>query len=34
MVVPAAADLEAFADPALVERWDVLLQLRERAGGD
>jgi isoleucyl-tRNA synthetase len=26
---PTAADLEAFADPALVERWDTLLVLRE-----
>ena len=30
---PAAADLEAFADPALVERWNALLRLRERVPG-
>ena len=27
---PAAADLERYADPALVERWDTLVALRER----
>jgi isoleucyl-tRNA synthetase len=27
---PAAADLEALADPALVERWNTLVSLRER----
>jgi isoleucyl-tRNA synthetase len=27
---PAAAELEAFADPALVERWNTLLALREQ----
>jgi isoleucyl-tRNA synthetase len=27
---PAAADLDAFADPALVERWNTLVALREQ----